>query len=221
MAKQVYSNRSRIHTVYKNKEGKRLPGVTTILNELAKPALIHWAWGLGTKGIDYRVHRDELADIGSLTHDMILCHLKGEKWDNSEYSKKQIDKAENCFLSYLEWEKQHNLEPGLLETPLVSEIHQYGGKPDFYGRIDGTLTLLDFKTGKRLYDEHLFQLAGYSQLLQENNYKVEQSMLLNIGRDETEKFEQLKKVDLSLESIIFFAALEIYRAKKLLKKGEE
>lgn len=218
MAEQKYSNRSKIHTVYKNKAGIRLPGVTTVLNIMAKPALIHWAWDLGRKGIDYRVHRDELADIGSLTHDMILCHLKGKKWDDSEYSKKQIDKAENCFLSYLAWEKQHDIKPELLEMPLISEKYQYGGKFDFFGLIDGVLTLLDFKTGKRLYNEHMYQLAGYRQLLTENGYIPHQHMLLNIGRDETEKFEQLKKKDLSLESVIFFAALKIYKTKKLLKE---
>lgn len=217
MAEQKYSNRSKIHTVYKNKVGVRLPGVTTILNIMAKPALIHWAWDLGRRGIDYRVHRDELADIGSLTHDMILCHLKNKKWDDSEYSKKQIDKAENCFLSYLAWEKQHDIEPVLLETPLVSERYQYGGKLDFYGQVDGVLTLLDFKTGKRLYAEHSYQLAGYRQLLIENYSMPLQYMLLNIGRDETEKFEQLKKGGLSLETEIFFAALKIYKTKKLLK----
>ena len=57
MTMAKYSNKSKIHTVYKTKDGIRVPGVTTILGELAKPALIHWAWDLGIKNIDYRVHR--------------------------------------------------------------------------------------------------------------------------------------------------------------------
>src|SRR5438093_1588565 len=35
------------HTVYKNAAGKRVPGVTTILGILNKPALLKWAWEQG------------------------------------------------------------------------------------------------------------------------------------------------------------------------------
>jgi len=215
-----YSNKSRIHTVYKAKDGIRVPGVTTVLGELAKPALIHWAWDLGIKNIDYRVHRDELADIGTLVHSMVLCDLKGLEPDTDEYSKMQIDKAENCFLSYLEWKRQRKIEPILIEESLVSEKHRFGGKMDYFGKIDGVLTLADFKTGKRLYDEHRFQLAGYKALLVENGFPPpDECLLLNIGRDENEKFEELKRKELGLESEIFFSALKIYKAKKWMKKG--
>lgn len=219
MKKQEYTKRAKIHTVYKLKDGTRVPGVTTILNELAKPALIHWSWSLGIKGIDYRVHRDDLADIGTLAHEMIMCHLKKKKYDTSEYSKRQIDKSENCFLKYLEWESRHEIKPILIEEPLVSEKLKCGGKPDFFGKIDGTLTLLDFKTGKRIYDEALYQMAGYNLLVIENGHPPpQQFMALNIGRDETEKFEEVKRKELQWEQKIFLAILQIYKAKREIKK---
>jgi len=221
MTKQKYSEKSKIHTVYKLKDGTKVPGVTTILNELAKPALIPWAWDLGMKGIDYRVYRDELADVGKLVHNMILCDLKDEKCDTGEYSKRQIDQAENCFLSYLEWKRQRKIEPIIVEESLISEYFGFGGTPDFYGKIDDIFTLLDFKTGKRLYDEHLYQLAGYKSLLADKGHCPEQFILLNFGRAEDEKFEQLirKGADcLKYEGIIFFSCLNIYKAKKENKK---
>ena len=214
-----YSKRSKIHAPYFTKDGTRVPGVTTPLNELAKPALIHWAWDLGKRGIDYRVHRDELGDIGSLTHDMILRYLKKEECDTSEYSKALIDKAENCFLSFLSWEKAHDIEPILVEQSFVSEEYRFGGKFDFYGKVDGIPTLGDFKTGKRIYDEAFYQLAGYDILLRENGYKAEQFIAINIGRDENEKLEIVKKKEMGREEHIFFAALTIYNLKKEIKKG--
>lgn len=218
MRKQLYSNKSKIHIVYKTKDGNRVPGVTTITNEIAKPALIHWAWSLGIKGVDYRIHRDELADIGTLTHSMILCHLKKEEFDTSEYSKMQIDKAENCFLSYLEWERQHKIKPIIIEIPLISELWKYGGRPDFFGEIDGTKTLMDFKTGKAIYEDYWYQIAGYRQLLIENEFQPEAFRILNIGRDENEKFNDVLRQDLKLETDIFFAALQIYKAKKEVRR---
>ena len=46
------AKRGRVHTVYKTKDGKRVPGVTTILGVINKPALVRWANNLGLQGID-------------------------------------------------------------------------------------------------------------------------------------------------------------------------
>ena len=213
-------NKARVHTAYKLKDGTVAPSVTTIISELAKPALIHWAWELGTKGLDYRTFRDELADVGSLTHKMILDYFKKEKTDISDYSKNQIDLAENCFLKFLEWEGKHKVEPVLIETPLVSEKLRYGGTADFFGLVDDRPTLIDFKTGKGIYDEYWYQLSAYNQLLLEANYKPEIFIILNIGRAETEIFAEEIKTDLSRHFTIFLRCLDIYYLKKELKRGE-
>ncbi len=47
--------KTKIHTVYKAKAGERVPYVTTILGILNKPALIEWAWKLGTEGTFYKL----------------------------------------------------------------------------------------------------------------------------------------------------------------------
>ena len=82
-----------------------MPGVTPILGILNKPALIVWANRLGLQGIDSTKYRDELADIGVLAHYLIMCDLTGETADVSDYSKNQIDQAENALLSTLRGRK--------------------------------------------------------------------------------------------------------------------
>lgn len=219
MSKQ-FSKRSRIHSPYFTRDGRRVSGVTTVLNIIAKPALIHWAWDLGIKGIDYNTYRDELADVGTLAHDMILCHIQKQKVDTSEYSQRNISLAENSFLSYLEWERQHKVEPFMMEKKMVSEVYEFGGKPDFIGYVDYKFTLLDFKTGKGIYDNFWYQIAGYNILAKEclGISYLDQFMILNIGRSENEKFVQQKKTDISLDTKIFMAALDIYQTKKQIKK---
>jgi hypothetical protein len=213
---QTIKKSSRVHTSYHTKGGDRVPSVTTALGELSKPALIPWAWKLGKQGIDYRTYRDELADVGTLAHKMILDHLQGNKTDTADYSPNQVDLAENCFLSYLEWERQRLIEPILVEAPLVSEISRYGGTPDFYGLIDGVQTVMDFKTGKGIYPEYFYQLAAYGSLIMEVNPLniVRQYRILNIGRSEDEKFQDEVRTDLGREFEIFLAALRIYKLKK-------
>jgi len=220
MSKQ-FSKRSRIHSPYFTRSGKRVSGVTTVLDVIAKPALIHWAWDLGIKGIDYKVYRDELADVGTLAHDMILCDIRQQEVDTSEYSQRNINLAENAFIKYLEWRKKHKIEPFMVEKKMVSEVHIFGGKPDFIGFVDYKFTLLDFKTGKGIYDNFWYQLAGYNLLVKEclGISYLDQFMILNIGRSENENFAQETKTDISLDTKIFMAALDIYQTKKLIKKG--
>ncbi len=78
------ANKTKIHTVYKTKDGQRVPSVTTILGILNKPALLDWAWRCGCDGINYKAIRDNAADIGTLAHYMIMTYLRGEKPDTSE-----------------------------------------------------------------------------------------------------------------------------------------
>ena len=150
-------NKTRIHTVYKLSNGERVPSVTTVLGILAKPALIHWAWKCGCDGQDYRAVRDDAGNVGTLAHYLVLCHLKGEIPDTSEYSPENLDRAENALIKYWDWEKGHRIEPILVETPLVSEQYRFGGTLDFYGKVDGQPSLVDFKTGKSIYGEAYLQ----------------------------------------------------------------
>ena len=141
------------HIRYRNRKGGIVPGVTTILNILNKPALIRWSNNLGLQGISVDKYVDDKAEIGTLAHYLVLRHLKAQEPDTSDYSQNQIDQAENAFLSFLSWEKSHPLKPILIETPLVFEVYQYGGTLDLLAQVNGSSWLIDFKTGKGIYQE--------------------------------------------------------------------
>jgi hypothetical protein len=53
------------------------------------------------------------------------------------------------------------------ETPLVSELHGFGGTFDALAIISGKVALLDWKSGSGVYPEVIAQLAAYRQLLRE------------------------------------------------------
>ena len=208
------------HTVYKLKDGTRVPSVTTYLKVLDKSNyLVPWANRLGLEGIDSTKYRDEKARIGSLAHEMILSHIKGVEPDLYDYTPRETDLASNCFLKYLSWEKQHDIKPELAEGQLVSEMYRFGGTVDLYGLVDDVPSLVDFKSGAGLYPEMWYQLAGYGLLLSEKGKEIGQRILLNIGRDETENFIEAKRVGPSPddEVLIFHCCREIYEAKKRLK----
>ena len=213
--------KARAHTRYKNKKDKIVPGVTTVLNLLSKPALIPWANKLGLEGIDVTKYVDDKADIGTLAHDMIHCHLSDKEADTSEYSAKQISQAENCLISFYDWLKTVPMKPILLEEKLVSEKHQYGGSIDCYADILGKKVLVDFKTGKAIYDNMAYQLSAYRNLLEENGHEVDYAVILNIPRAETENFAVRRWDNTDLELKIFQNCLKIYKLEKQIRKGSK
>jgi len=212
--KDKIKSASKAHTIYKLKDGTRVPGTTTITGLLNKPFLIKWANDLGLEGIDSTKYRDEAAEAGTVAHEMISAHLQGMKIDTSIYSPLSVDLAENSFLSYLEWEKSHSIEPIIVESPFLHEIMKYGGTVDCYCKLDGIPTLLDFKTGKAIYDEYFVQVAGYREILIHHGYEVEQCRILRIGRAENEGFEDRKVSCINDYFEIFNALLHIYKMKK-------
>lgn len=206
---------AKAHTRYVLADGSQVPGVTTVLGVLNKPALVPWANKLGLAGVDVSKYVDALAEVGQIAHYLILSHLRSEKPELSDYAPSQVDKAENSFLSFLEWSKQHELKPLLQETPLVSEILRFGGTPDFFGLVDGVHEVIDFKSGKAIYDEHICQIAAYEHLVSEKqNVLVDRLRILQIGRDESEGFSERVITEWSTPWLIFKHCLAIYNLKK-------
>lgn len=184
-------SKTKAHIRYKTADGTIVPGVTTITGSQLgwnTRALINWANRMGLKGIDSNKYKDDKADIGTLAHAMVTDWLLGIKTDTGDYSKNQIEASENSALSFFEWAKNKKIKPILIEIPLVSEKHKFGGKPDIYAAIDGALELVDIKTGSGIYDEMIIQVAAYGELLIENDHPVETIRILNIPRAESESF---------------------------------
>ena len=220
MSKTKAHQRYRLEKTDEWPKGRIVPGVTTIVGILDKPALVPWANKMGLKGIDTRKYVDDKADIGTLAHALIVGELTGQEVDKSDYSQQQIASAENACLSFYEWQKKHNLSVVDAEVSLVSEHHKFGGQFDIYGLIDSVRELLDLKTGSGIWEEHYYQLGGYLILLEENGYEIDQIRILNIPRSEDENFQEIilsgRMMDLSKE--MFLDCLSIYERKKEVKK---
>ena len=79
---------------------------------------------------------------------------------------------------------EHHIEPVILERPLWSPTYGYVGTPDFIGRIDGELSVLDFKTSKRAYSEYFCQDAALQAAYEEETgQKITRRWVLVIHKD--------------------------------------
>lgn len=221
------ANKSKQHTIYKNKDGVRLPGVTTIIGVMEKPALVPWANKLGLAGIEVSKYVDDLATIGTLAHYLIQCHILSKinnqevKPDLSDYTPNQVSSAENCFIKFLDWESKNTVEYFNSEMVLVSETYQFGGTIDVFAKVNGKFTILDIKTCKGIYGEHFTQVAGgYNILLTDNNYNVEDIRIIRVGRTEEEGTEAEDKQIPMVQTHVkrFHICRELYNINKELNR---
>ena len=216
---KLKSNAKSHNQRYKNKAGERVPGVTTFLGVLAKPALVPWANKLGLQGIDVSKYVDSLAGAGTCAHYMIECYLKREKPDLSNFTSNQIELAENSVLKFYDWEKKHTFEVIGSELVLISEKYQYGLTIDLYCKLDGKKTLIDFKTAKAIWPEMGIQLSAYKAGLEENGYEVEDARILRIGRDEVEGFEDRQITNLDKNFELFKHCVAVYNLQKEIRNA--
>lgn len=164
---------------YKNSKGERVSGVTTIISQNLgwnKQQLMWWANQMGLDGKNHRDAAQKEADAGTIAHEMIEFNIQNKEWDipNSpilttvgKFEGEIIDKAETCYLNFLDWKKQVQFKPLHTELHLVSEKHQYGATPDCIAEINSKPALFDWKTGSGLYPDMLIQIAAYIEVIEE------------------------------------------------------
>lgn len=223
--------------IYKNVEGKRVPSVTTILSVIDKPALKVWANNIGLQGIKMSEYVDDKADIGTLAHSICEFSLVGTPIEWGNYIREQIIQACKCAKKFFEWKSyQAEFVPIASELELVSEKYQYGGCCDLVAVLNGRLTLIDFKTCSGVWNEAKYQTCAYLKMLNENFdklheiainpipkkfKKVQDIVILRIGRDENEGFEYYPVKPQKEGFETFKNALNLYRSIANFKKAEK
>jgi hypothetical protein len=155
------------HSIYRLKDGTRVPSVTTVLGRFKDAGpLMHWAWECGRDGKDFRQERDSAASAGTLAHQAVEAHVRGNPlvWTGEA---SVVERAQKAFGAFLEWADQTRLTVDKTELPLVSEKYRFGGT--FDAILLGTKRAMgDWKSSNGIYGEYLAQLAAYGQLWEEN-----------------------------------------------------
>lgn len=216
MSAEMEFEKAEAHVQYYLADGTLVPGVTTVVDVLNKPQLVPWANKMGLKGIDAMKYRDEAAAIGTLAHEMIACRLLGKEPDLSDWSPNQIEKATNALTKFILYRNEHDLEPVLIEQPLVSEEYGYGGTPDYVGLRDRVPVVLDLKTGSGIYTGAFIQVAAYRQLVVEAGHVVESVYILRVGRDSSLSWEEQRVGNLDIYWEMFLHCLALYELPKKL-----
>lgn len=166
-------------------DGQYVPGVTTILGCLDKPAIPKWAAtqvatfvaenadaveqlrALGERGMVAALKeipwkkRDDAATRGTTLHDYAEALLKGEEVDVDD---ELVPVVENALTFMEDW----RIEPIATECAVASREHWYAGTADLFANYTRPDTghmgvaIFDWKSGKALYPEYAWQLNAYA-----------------------------------------------------------
>lgn len=162
-------------------DGKRVPGVTTLLSGRPKPALVPWAarevaeYVAGDREVVHRLAdrfelinflkavpfgvRDKAASKGTEIHGFAERLVTGE---SVEVPESLVGHVESCarFLD----DYRVDVERTLVEVTVGSYEHRYCGTVDGVGPLRGLPenSMWDYKTNRtKVYPETALQLAGY------------------------------------------------------------
>lgn len=226
------------------KNGIEYPSVTTITGMLDKPALLGWAANCAvdhitenlvvvrdpTKNVHeieavlesarkaYSKKREDAASAGTMVHDAIEAHIKGEVYDYLLIHDDPdiTEKARAGFNAFLSWESKNKVEWLESEVQVFCELEGYAGRFDAIAMVNGHRYLIDFKTSKGIYPEMPVQICAYRQAYNEMypKSKVENLALLHLDKETAEPtFKPIKK-DIARMTVFFNSLVRAYYFQK-------
>lgn len=143
-----YIRDNSIFKIHKNKETGEVSKIYQITDEI-----------LTIAEKEYKTVSKTALDVGSQTHDLIKNYIRSGKDKTS--IKNYSDEVQNAFLAFLEWEKKNDVTWVESEQPIVHIEICYAGTLDALAYLNGKLTVIDFKTSKKIYPEYKMQVAAY------------------------------------------------------------
>lgn len=215
-----------------------IPGSTSVLGILAKPALIFWSANMAAdyfksqitpgKALDemeidaiwqqakkaHTQKKNDSATLGTFVHKFIEQYIKGE--NPSLPSNSDIRGAVERFFS---WVEQHHVEFLSSEQAVFSKQYKYAGTADFMCKIDGKLWLGDIKTSAGIYDEYWMQTSSYLEArTEEFNEGYEGVVIVRVGKTDGDLEVKMKtRQELFPYFDLFLNCLGTYNAMKKLE----
>lgn len=156
--------------------GAKVPGVTTVIDVLSKPALPRWA--AKETAVFAVANRKSWQDLDD---DAAIDLLKGSPWRISggamskgteihaiaekllmnqpvDFVPPDIQNPVRGVAEIIEWLKPDVMH---MECSVWNLTKKYAGTADVIARIDGEVWMLDWKSSKDVYPDYALQLAAY------------------------------------------------------------
>ena len=190
---------------------------TAMLDVLAKPGARDPEYVLaavaealsGVKAADRA--RQQAATIGTAVHAGIEWHLRTQLEQDAGQPPRLPEAAIWAVESWKDWARSVALEPLAIERVVYCGDCGYAGTLDLYARIQGRLTLLDWKTGRAIYPEAFLQNVAYRHAAARLELPVEQGLIVRLPKVLNDPAWEMMTVPDALGLEDFLAALRLWR----------
>ena len=174
-------------------DGEYIPSVTTVLNSIAKPALLPWAVKEGAdwfkanclnyesfhdndKAIDavvkgikgaYRKKSEGAMNIGDILHKWCEGAILWKLGKGPIPEMPDNPKVKESIDNFREWVSSNEVEWLSAEEKLYNRKYGFAGTVDAVAEVNGEFAVIDFKTSKRIYNEYQLQVAAYAETVED------------------------------------------------------
>lgn len=178
-----------------------------------KMSELGWRTALADRLGKMKANQKELAkasEIGSQAHEWIEWQIKSQLLHDVGPCPVIGAAAMLAVGAWERWKNSVRFKPLLCEQPVWSDYYEYAGTMDLLAEVNGETTLLDWKTGKAIYDEAFLQNAAYRFALREMGLITEdvEGMIVRLPKVEGDPEFEAKVVpgDLTELMNIFLSA---------------
>src|SRR5437667_104366 len=134
----------------------------------------------GVKAADREKQR--AATIGTAIHAGIEWQLRTRLGEDAGPEPVLPDAAAWAVESWKDWAKSIALEPLAVERTVYCEACGYAGTLDLYARVEGALTVLDWKSGRAIYPEAFLQNVAYRHAAERQGLPSTQGLIVRVPK---------------------------------------
>ena len=155
---------------YETPDGQSYPSVTTVTGLLSRDGIQAWRKRIGEK------RADEISKAATMTgtrvHKLAEMYLNNEVFRQEDFFREELPNVQRMF-EQLEILLDKNVGViKAIEAPLYSHSLRVGGRVDLIAEWDGELSIIDFKTSKKLKKEswikgYFLQSCAYARMFEE------------------------------------------------------
>lgn len=152
-------------------------------------------------------------DIGSQVHALIEWTLRARLCQEPGPSPSVTSKkAEWALASWQRWANSVDLKPIAVEQTVYSETHGYAGTMDLLALVNGEAVVLDWKTGKAVYNEAHLQNAAYRHAIREMGHgDPKKGLIVRLPKVETDPdFEVVEARDEKECFQVFLSTIDLW-----------
>jgi genome maintenance exonuclease 1 len=193
---------------YKLPDGTKLPSVTTVLGAMKKDAIMAWRKRVG----EAEANRISKKATGRGTNVHSLC----EKYLNNESLGEMMPDAQEMFLSLKPLLNRinniHYQEQALWSTQL-----EMAGRVDCIGEFDGQLSVIDFKTSKRVkskvqIEDYFWQTSAYALMYEELIGRPINNLVIIMAVEDDQPLLFQEKTEHHIDGLV--KAIQFYKNQK-------